>query len=113
LVKRFAARGSLNSPWAVVRAPINFGPASSRILVGNFGDGKINSFDSRGDFTGALRSTSGSAVKIPGLWGLMFGDAAASSPSTLFFTAGTNEEADGLFGSLDAVPMSDHDGDDK
>lgn len=113
LIKRFASRGSLNSPWAVVRAPVNFGPASSRVLVGNFGDGKINSFDSFGDFRGALRSTSGSWVKIPGLWGLMFGDAAASSPSTLYFTAGTNDEADGLFGSLDAVPTSDHDGDDK
>ncbi len=112
LVTRFASRGVLNSPWGVARAPSNFGPFSSRILIGNFGDGRINAFDSFGAFRGQLRNTSGHAIKIDGLWAITFGTGAASSPSTLYFTAGTNGEADGLFGSLQAVAASDHDRDD-
>ncbi len=112
LVTRFASRGVLNSPWGIARAPSNFGPFSSRILIGNFGDGRINAFDSFGAFRGQLRNTSGHAIKIDGLWAITFGTGAASSPSTLYFTAGTNGEADGLFGSLQAVAASDHDRDD-
>jgi len=112
LVSRFASRGALNSPWGVARAPLNFGPSSSRILVGNFGDGRINGFDSEGDFRGSLRDRSGHSIKIEGLWSIAFGTAAASDPATLYFTAGTNDEQDGLFGSLQAVPAGDHDHDD-
>jgi uncharacterized protein (TIGR03118 family) len=111
LVRRFASRGALNSPWGIARAPLNFGAFSSRILIGNFGDGRINAFDSEGDFRGSLRERSGRAIKIDGLWSITFGTALASDPATLYFTAGTNEEADGLFGSLQAIPR-DHDHDD-
>jgi uncharacterized protein (TIGR03118 family) len=111
LITRFASRGSLNSPWGIARAPLNFGGFSSRILIGNFGDGRINAFDSGGDFRGSLRDRSGHSIKVDGLWSIAFGTALASDPATLYFTAGTNHEADGLFGSLQAIPR-DHDHDD-
>ena len=112
LIKRFASRGALNSPWGIARAPFNFGPASTRMLIGNFGDGKINSFNSEGDFHGSLRDPKGHSITINGLWAITFGTASASDPNTLYFTAGINDESDGLFGSLQAVPVKDHDRDD-
>jgi uncharacterized protein (TIGR03118 family) len=110
-ISRFASRGALNSPWGVARAPLDFGPFSSRILIGNFGDGRINGFTSGGDFQGALRNPDGRAVEIEGLWAIVFGTEAAADPNKLYFTAGTNGEADGLFGSVQAVPAKDHDRD--
>ena len=100
LIRRFASHGALNSPWGMVRAPLNFGGFSSRILVGNFGDGRISAFDSSGSFQGQLQNKSGKTISNNGLWGLTFGNALASTPNVLYFSAGTNDESDGLFGSL-------------
>src|SRR5450631_2438555 len=111
LITRFASRGALNSPWGIARAPLNFGPFSSRILIGNFGDGRINGFGSDGEFHGSLRNPAGHSIKIDGLWAIVFGTAAATDPNTLYFTAGSNDEQDGLFGSLQAVATKDHDHD--
>jgi len=80
LVKRFASRGALNSPWGIARAPLNFGPLSTRILIGNFGDGRISGFTSGGDFRGQLRDPAGRAVRIDGLWSIQFGVASAADP---------------------------------
>ncbi len=110
-ITRLATRGALNSPWGIARAPLNFGPASGQILIGNFGDGRISIFTTGGEFRGQLRDPSGHAIQIPGLWSIAFGTETAATPNFLYFTAGVNEEADGLFGSLQAVPASDHDGD--
>lgn len=109
LIRRLASRGALNSPWGMVRAPLDFGGFSAHVLIGNFGDGHISAFSSDGDFRGQLRYTSGERVTIDGLWGLMFGTGSAANPNTLYFTAGTNAEADGLFGTLQAAePVEDH-----
>jgi uncharacterized protein (TIGR03118 family) len=100
-IKRFATRNALNAPWGVALAPFNFGQASNKILIGNFGDGRINMFDlSTSKFLGQLPSTSNKPIAIDGLWTLTFGGALDSDPGTLYFSAGTNDEADGLFGSL-------------
>jgi uncharacterized protein (TIGR03118 family) len=102
LIRRFASRGSLNSPWGMVQATFDFGPFSGAILVGNFGDGKINAFDPvSGKALGGLRSSAGKPLAIDGLWGLSFGNGAVNAlPDTLYFTAGPNSEANGLFGSI-------------
>ena len=100
LIRRFATRSHLNSPWGIVRAGFNFGTLSNDLLIGNFGDGEINAFNDSGKFVGQLDGTDGKPLKIDGLWGLSFGGAAAAGPDTLYFTAGLNDEADGLFGSL-------------
>ena len=104
LQKRFASQGTLNSPWAVVLAPSSFGAFSNALLVGNFGDGRINGFNaSSGAFLGQLAGTNGMPIAIEGLWALVFGNGAtAGSTNTLFFTAGPDEEQHGLFGSLQA-----------
>jgi uncharacterized protein (TIGR03118 family) len=80
------------------------------LLVGNFGDGTINAYDSTtGAFIGALDDTNGNPISITGLWGLDFGNGAHSQGSnSLFFTAGIagpdNVEDHGLFGDLSPVP---------
>ena len=107
LKRRFASRGALNSPWGVARASFAFGRFSGDILVGNFGDGRINVFDSDGNFLGQLRDTNGKALSIDGLWTLTLGGGTKSSPDTLYFTAGPNGETDGLFGTI--TPAQDID----
>src|SRR6185369_4600492 len=70
-------------------------------LVGNFGDVRISAFNpTTGAFVGQLADTHNQPIEIDGLWGLMFGNGSFGSPGTLYFTAGLNDEADGLFGNL-------------
>ncbi|MGZ3681874.1 MAG: TIGR03118 family protein, partial [Ktedonobacterales bacterium] len=75
------------------------------LLVGNFGDGRINAINPRtGGFLGQLRDANDKPITIDGLWGLDFGNGANAGPTTtLFFTAGPDDEMHGLFGSLVSV----------
>jgi uncharacterized protein (TIGR03118 family) len=123
-VKRFASRGALNAPWGIVETPANFLEDNDMgddnhnssgnnnimhnnkddqplILVGNFGDGRINVFSMDGTYFGQLQ-TNKHTVVIDGLWALSFAPTTATTvdPSRLYFTAGPNKEADGLFGYL-------------
>jgi uncharacterized protein (TIGR03118 family) len=101
LTHRLASRGSLNSPWAVTLAPATFGEFGGDILVGNFGDGRINAFDpTTGGHLGELRSHDG-PLAIAGLWGLRFPAGSLNvDPGALYFTAGPNHESDGLLGEI-------------
>jgi uncharacterized protein (TIGR03118 family) len=74
-----------------------------RRAAGGNGDGRINAFDPvHGSFLGTLRGPDHEPIVIDGLWGLAFGDGAQNQPvNTLFFTAGPNDEADGLYGRID------------
>ncbi len=103
LLRRFASRGPLNSPWGIARASFAFGRFSGQILIGNFGDGRINAFDSDGHSIGHLKDSHGKPLVIDGLWTLTLGGGAKSSPDTLYFTAGPNGEADGLFGTITPI----------
>jgi uncharacterized protein (TIGR03118 family) len=103
LLRRAATRGRLNSPWGVALAPANFGRFGGDLLVGNFGDGRINAIDpATGEFLGQLRDASNRPITIDGLWAIAFGGGTANNGPTnsLFFTAGINDEANGLFGVL-------------
>ena len=102
LLRRFASQGSLNSPWGLAKAPANFGAFSGAILVGNFGDGRINAFDAAsGDFLGSMLEPSGRPLEIQGLWALTFGNGAnAGETDLLYFTAGPDGEEHGLFGQI-------------
>jgi uncharacterized protein (TIGR03118 family) len=95
----------LNSPWGLALAPADFGVFSHALLVGNFGDGTIAAFNPMtGRFLGNVLNPDGSMLTIDGLWGLSFGNGGASGPgNVLYFTAGPNDENDGLFGSLAPV----------
>ena len=104
LIRRFASRGRLDSPWGMVMAPnVGFGIASAHILVGNFGDGGISIFDpATGIWQGFISDSSGDSISPDGLWSLAFGNGAEAGPTTtLFFTSGPNAEADGLFGKIE------------
>lgn len=99
---RLITRDFLNSPWGMVVAPANFGPFSNALLVGNFGNGIVNAYDiNTGLHLGKLRHD-GAPIVVHGLWGLEFGNGAANNGPTnqLFFTAGPNDEQDGLFGLI-------------
>jgi len=107
LIARIATHGQLNAPWGIARAPANFGAFSGDLLIGNFGDGQINAYaqqpDGSWERAGGLRDSSGRTISIDGLWGIGFGNNGAAGPSTtLYFAAGPNDEADGLFGSITA-----------
>jgi len=108
LLRRVASKGPLDSPWGLALASGNFGLFSNDLLVGNFGNGRINAFDLNANTSGGeavhlgpLHSSKGPPLKIDGLWALQFGNGAgAGSKDTLFFTAGPFDESHGLFGSL-------------
>jgi uncharacterized protein (TIGR03118 family) len=108
LLARVAQHGQLNAPWGLALAPADFGRFSGDLLVGNFGDGQINAYEElpNGHFEhrGELRTADGKSLTIDGLWALQFGHgSSANGPtSTLFFTAGPNDESDGLFGTITA-----------
>lgn len=103
LLKRLATGGPLDAPWGLVLAPAGFGPFGGALLVGNFGDGRIHAYDpGSGALLGTLGDASGQAIAIDGLWGLVFGNGLLDQPAgSLFFTAGSNGEADGLYGRID------------
>ena len=72
------------------------------ILVGNFGDGHINVFTQDGIFLGQLQSHK-QPIEIEGLWALSFPPSTAVpaiDPGRLYFTAGPDNESDGVFGYL-------------
>ena len=124
-VKRFATGGTLNSPWGATMTPANFlsdndmsgVDASSLknipgisnidndqepgILIGNFGDGRINVYTLEGHFRGQLQKHK-QPISIDGLWALSFAPTTATAidPMRLYFSAGPKDETDGLFGYL-------------
>jgi len=95
--------GALDGPWGMALAPADFGTLSGKLLIGNFGDGRINAFDpSTGQPAGTVKDAGGTAFSVPGLWGIAFGNDANNQPhNTLFYAAGTNDEANGAYGRID------------
>jgi uncharacterized protein (TIGR03118 family) len=106
LLKRLVTGGALNSPWGLALAPAGFGEFAGALLVGNFGDGVINAFDpTTGTLLGTLLDSTSNPIANEGLWGLRFGNGGnGGNPNTLYFTAGLNDEKNGLFGSIAAIP---------
>ena len=82
-------------------APKNWGAFGGDLLIGNFGDGRINVFDpATGKQVGILRNRHHRAIQINGLWGLMFGNGTSAATTTLIFSAGIRDEAHGLYGAI-------------
>lgn len=105
LVKRLVSRGDLNSPWGLAQAPDGFGPFGDTLLVGNFGDGLIHAYGlSSGRPFGALLNEQHVPIQIDDLWALHFGTATTGGTGTLLFSAGINDEMDGLVGAINPVP---------
>lgn len=98
--------GLLNDPWGMVMAPAHFGRYSNDLLVGNFGDGKINAYRVGSDglyfWSGVLRGPDHQILKNGALWSLWFGNGAnGANATTLYFTTGgPDENVDGLLGAI-------------
>ena len=88
LIHRLISNGNLNSPWGLAIV-------EGELWVGNFGDGKINNYDpTTGAFLQTLMKSDGTPLQINGLWALLpLGDG-------VYFTAGIDDEAHGLFGKI-------------
>jgi len=100
------ASGPLQSPWGMALASSSFGTFAGDLLVGNEDDGHISAFDpTTGAFRGQLLDQNGNPIANEGQWGLTFGNGGnGGRRDTLYFAAGINGEANGLFGSISAVP---------
>ena len=98
-------KGRLNAPWGAAIAPKGFGDFGGDLLVANFGDGTIAAFDpATGAFHDYLRDPAGKPLVIDGIWGLAFGNGVSLGDAmSLYFTAGPNEEQDGVFGKVTVV----------
>ena len=121
-VKRFASNGPLDAPWGITKAPATFfgkegeddreaedDEHQGAILIGNFGNGHINAYRSDGKFIGELAQHK-SPLVIDGLWSITFPPATATpaiDPNRLYFTAGPEEESEGLFGYIIRKPGKD------
>jgi uncharacterized protein (TIGR03118 family) len=104
-LKRIASDGSLFAPWGIVVAPSSFGPFSNDLLIGNFGNGEILAYDATSDlFLGTLNGANGQPLVNDHLWALETRAAGSGfDPNAVYFSAGINDEADGLFGRLNAI----------
>lgn len=107
LLQRLVSNSALDAPWGVTLAPAGFGQFGNDLLVGNFGDGTINAFNPlTGAFLGTLDDSNGNPIVNSNLWAIDFrtngGD--TSNPDALYFDAGINRQADGLFGEITPTP---------
>lgn len=94
-VRRFATQGPLNSPWGIIEAPCIPGLPNGALLISNHGDGAILAYTCDGIFLGRLQDCNGKDIYIDGLWGL-----ARGPNNSIFFSAGPNQEENGLVGVL-------------
>jgi uncharacterized protein (TIGR03118 family) len=111
-LERFASEGVLNSPWGIALAPAGFGQFSGHLLIGNFGDGRINAFNVySGNSRGPLKDFHDQPITVSGLWGLRFGGGGPNNvngaTNSLYFTAGIGDEAHGLFGMINVFRCCD------
>lgn len=106
LIREFEGGKDLDAPWGLAIAPADFGHASGRLLVGNFGDGKIVTYDlATGKQEGVLKRPDGSPLEVEGLWGMLFGNGQSlGDANALYYAAGPAEEADGVFGKIVWTP---------
>jgi hypothetical protein len=110
--ERLISRGALNSPWGLAIAPSSFGSLSGALLVGNFGNGRINAYNpTTGASLGQLTDPDGEPIQIDGLWALQVGNGGTGGDSDkVYFTAGLFDESHGLFGSLTPVAAGSAEG---
>jgi len=100
----------LNSPWGLAIAPQGWGQFGGDLLVGNNNAGpdgltEINAYNLNGVWQGTLTLNSGQPFSATELWALSFGNGgSAGSTNTLYFTAGLDNNANGLIGAISPVP---------
>jgi uncharacterized protein (TIGR03118 family) len=105
-IKRIATGGALYAPWGLTIAPAGFGSYANDLLVGNFGNGEILVYNPATDsYLGTLNGTNGLPLDDAFLWALETHTGGANDdPNAVYFTAGINNQEDGLFGKIDPTP---------
>lgn len=107
-VLKTSLHGPLHSPWGIALAPSNFPPFSNALLVSNnIPRGRIEAFDpNTGAYLGFLKDASGKAIEVNDIWAIQFGHGTEpnglnGATNQLFFTAGPDNYAHGIFGVID------------
>lgn len=103
LERRLVTRGLLNSPWGLAIAPTSWGALAGKLLVGNQGNGHVHAYDihvagTHGNEKVVGKGTLGTGNKylaIDRLWAISVGP-----DNQVYFTAGPNDEDNGLYGRL-------------
>ena len=104
-LNRIATGGDLFAPWGITIAPSGFGAYSNDLLIGNFGNGEILAYDATTDlFLGILDGANGDPLVNDHLWALETRNAPGFNPNALYFTAGINDQVDGLLGQITLAP---------
>jgi uncharacterized protein (TIGR03118 family) len=103
---RIATNGSLYAPWGITMAPAGFGTLGGDLLIGQFGDGQILAYNPSTDqFLGTLNGSNGMPIVNPFLWALDFRTGGKNVDlDALYFTAGYNNQKDGVFGEIVSTP---------
>ena len=104
--KRLATGGALDAPWGLAMAPAGFGSLANDLLVGNFGNGEILAYDSStGAYVKTLTGEDGKPLVNDFLWALETRTGGTNNDlNAVYFTAGINNQSDGLFGEITATP---------
>jgi uncharacterized protein (TIGR03118 family) len=106
LIGRVATGGTLDAPWGMAIAPKSWGRDAGALLVGNFGSGEISIFPREGNHFASkaagvvVNANTGKPFSEPGLWGLLQGTPTDGGTSAIWFSAGLNNQEDGLLGLL-------------
>lgn len=113
-LNRVATNGALDAPWGIAQAPAGFGKFGNDLLIGNFGNtgtdaGEINAYRLNADGTytwvGAIDGANGQPIRNDFLWSLDFRTGGPNvNLDALYFTAGVNNQKDGLFGEIVSTP---------
>jgi uncharacterized protein (TIGR03118 family) len=105
-IQRIATGGALYAPWGVTVAPSEFGTYSNDLLIGNFGNGEILAYNPITDaYLGTLNGSNGMPLDNPFLWSLETRTGGtAIDPNAVYFTAGIDNQKDGLFGDIVFTP---------
>jgi uncharacterized protein (TIGR03118 family) len=105
-IKRIASNGPLSSPWGITLAPAGFGSFSNDLLIGNFGNGEILAYNPMTDaFLGTIDGSNGQPLVNDFLWALETRTGGSNTNlNAVYFTAGIDNQKDGLFGEITAAP---------
>lgn len=107
-VKGLISGGDLDVPWGMAVAPSGWGTFGGDLLVGNFGNGEINAYNSMtGTWMGTLEDAAGNPLVNGGLWSLVFGNGGGgTNANALYITAGITQplQSEGLFAAIMPTP---------
>ncbi len=103
-VKTLIKGKPLNQPWGFAVAPSNFGALSGTLLISNnTNSGTINGFNlTTGALVGTITNAEDKPIHINQLWGIEFGGGSTANGNTnqLYYTAGPDNNVDGIFGVI-------------